>query len=52
MDDNLTKNKEKYIQQLTEQEKEVLKLAKEILQSSFTVEKSIGFLEWQKNNIK
>ena len=36
-----------YLAQLTPQEQRVLKIAREHLESSFTLEKSIGFLEWQ-----
>ena len=35
-----------YISQLNEQEKLVLEIAKEHLQSSFDITKSIGFQEW------
>lgn len=45
-DENLIK---KYINQLTEQEKIVLKIAQEHLQSSFDIVKSIGYKEWVKN---
>lgn len=37
-----------YIEQLSPQEKIVLKIAREHLQSSFCIEKSLGFLEWCK----
>jgi len=37
-----------YISQLNEQEKLVLEIAKEHLQSSFDITKSIGFQEWVK----
>lgn len=37
-----------YIQQLTPQEKIVLKIATEHLETSFCIEKSLGFLEWHK----
>ena len=39
----------KYINQLTEQEQIVLKIAQEHLQSSFDIIKSIGYKEWLKN---
>ena len=39
----------KYINQLTEQEQIVLKIAQEHLQSSFDIVKSIGYKEWLKN---
>jgi len=37
-----------YIQQMSPQEKLVLKIATEHLESSFDIEKSIGFKEWLK----
>jgi len=37
-----------YIAQLTPQEQKVLKIAREHLESSFNLVKSIGFQEWQK----
>jgi hypothetical protein len=40
---------EQYISQLNNQEKIVLKIATEHLKSSFDIEKSIGFKNWQKN---
>jgi hypothetical protein len=39
---------EQYISQLNNQEKIVLKIATEHLKSSFDIEKSIGFKNWQK----
>ena len=38
---------EQYIAQLTSQEKIVLKIAQQHLGSSFSLENSIGFIEWQ-----
>ena len=38
-----------YIQQLNEEEKIVLKIAKEHLGTSFNIEKSIGYKKWLKN---
>ncbi len=35
-----------YIAQLSEQEQIVLEIAKEHLESSFDIKKSIGFMEW------
>ena len=43
---------EQYISQLNNQEKIVLKIATEHLKSSFDIEKSIGFKNWQKKFIK
>ena len=43
-----------YIASLNEQEKMVMEIAKDHLQSSFDVEKSLGFKKWlsnQKQNI-
>jgi len=42
-----------YIEQLTEIEQIVLDIAKDQLESSFSLEKSIGFMEWCKktNNV-
>jgi len=39
-----------YIQQLSEIEKIAFQIAKNHLGSSFNIEKSIGFIEWKKNN--
>lgn len=41
---------EKYLKTLNEQEILILNLAKEHLKTSFNIEKSIGFIEWKKNN--
>ena len=38
-----------YINQLTEDEKIVMKIAEKQLQTSFSIQKSIGFIEWKKN---
>ena len=40
----------KYINSLNTIEKEALNIAKEQLESSFCLEKSIGFLEFKKEN--
>ena len=48
---NTQKENEKvslYIQQLTEQQKIVLNIAKEHLATSFCIEKSLGYLNWLK----
>lgn len=37
---------QKYVEQMTEQERLVLEIAKEHLGSSFDIEKSIGFVKW------
>lgn len=41
-----------YLEQLSESEKKVLKIAENILETSFNIEKSIGFLEWKSKNSK
>ena len=41
---------DEYINKLTEQEKMILKIAREHVESSFDIEKSIGFIEWFKKN--
>jgi hypothetical protein len=38
---------QEYISELNEQEKIVLAIAKEHLESSYDVEKSIGFIRWK-----
>lgn len=38
-----------YIAQLSPMEKKVLEIAKSHLESSFSLEKSIGYQEWKKN---
>ena len=43
--EDISKSK-KYIEQLSEKEKKILNKAKEILGSSFDINKSIGFQEW------
>ena len=48
MDKPILEPVELYIQQMTLQEKLVLKIAIEHLESSFDIEKSIGFQEWLK----
>ena len=39
---------DKYIEQLDDKEKIALKIARENLESSFDIKKSIGFLKWNK----
>lgn len=40
---------EEYIKQLSIDEKIVMEIAQKQLQSSFSLEKSIGFIEWKNN---
>lgn len=41
---------DKYISQLNDIEKKVLTIAQEHLETSFSIEKSIGFKQWLKSN--
>ena len=50
--ENLEKLISEYINQLDELEKIALEVAKEQLESSFSIEKSIGFLKWKENKDK
>ena len=43
---------QEYINQLDELENVALDVAKEQLESSFSIEKSIGFLKWKENKDK
>jgi hypothetical protein len=40
---------QEYIESLSDEERMVIKIAEEILKSSFDISSSIGFLEWLKN---
>ena len=45
------KSVKEYIKSLSEDEKKVLQIAKDELETSFSIQKSIGFKKWiQKNN--
>ncbi len=44
------KQVKKYVKSLSEKEKIAYVIAKEDLQSSFDITKSIGFLSWKKKN--
>ena len=49
--DEKDKEKQKYIESLSQQEKKALEIAKKQLESSFCLEKSIGYLNYlQKKN--
>jgi len=49
-DDFSEKNAEilKYLEQLSEGERQTYEIAKQHLESSFSIEKSIGFINWKK----
>ena len=49
-DDEIKNLIDNYISQLNDIEKKVLIIAKEHLETSFSIEKSIGFKQWLKNN--
>jgi hypothetical protein len=40
-----------YISQMNIQERKAYEIAKEHLETSFNIQKSIGFLQWKKDNI-
>jgi hypothetical protein len=50
--ENLEKLISEYINQLDDFEKIAFNVAKEQLESSFSIEKSIGFLKWKENKDK
>ena len=50
--ENLEKLISEYINQLDDLEKITLEVAKEQLESSFSIEKSIGFLKWKEKKDK
>lgn len=43
---------QEYIESLDETEKLVLEIAKDHLESSFCIERSVGFVKWLKDNSK
>lgn len=50
MPEKQIENIQKYIDQMTEREKKAYHIAKDLLQSSFNIKKSIGYQNWLKNN--
>lgn len=50
MSEKEIENIQKYIAQMTEREKKAYNIAKDLLQSSFNIQKSIGYQNWLKNN--
>ena len=46
------KIKKQYIKQLTDKEKKAMAIAIDHLGSSFSLEKSLGFIKWIKKNSK
>ena len=57
MEEELTKESTKeelhmlYISQMSVQERKAYEIAKEHLETSFNIDKSIGFIEWKKSKI-
>jgi hypothetical protein len=49
MPQNLSEDAKEYINSLSEMEKKVLQIAIEHLETSFSLEKSIGYQKWLKN---
>jgi len=47
-DKKYTKDEEAYIASMSEQERMVLSIAQDHLESSFDIERSIGFINWKK----
>ena len=43
---------QEYISTLNEREKHVMEIANEHLQSSFCIERSVGFVKWKNSNKK
>ena len=43
----MNSEKEKYIEQLSDNERKTYEIANQHLESSFSVEKSIGFINWK-----
>ncbi len=43
---------EEYIESMTEMEKMVMEIAREHLESSFCLEKSVGFINWYREKLK
>ena len=48
-EENKDQQQEKYVQSLSEREYKAYLIAKSHLGSSFDLEKSIGYMEWKKN---
>ena len=45
---NTTSDIQEYLERISERERKVIEIAKEVLESSFNIQKSIGFEEWKK----
>ena len=48
----LSKEEKEYVKSLTDEESKTLKIARDHLESSFNLRKSIGFIKWKENKAK
>ena len=54
MDSKVTQSEEEkeYLNSLTDEESKTLEIARDHLESSFNLRKSIGFIKWKENKAK
>ena len=48
----LSKEEQEYVKSLTNEESKTLEIARDHLESSFNMRKSIGFIKWKENKEK
>ena len=48
----LSKEEKEYVKSLTDEESKTLEIARDHLESSFNLRKSIGFIKWKENKAK
>jgi hypothetical protein len=48
----LSKEEKEYVKSLTDEESKTLEIARDHLESSFNMRKSIGFIKWKENKEK
>ena len=48
----LSKEEKEYVKSLTNEESKTLEIARDHLESSFNLRKSIGFIKWKENKAK
>ena len=48
----LSKEEQEYVKSLTNEESKTLEIARDHLESSFNMRKSIGFIKWKENKDK
>lgn len=51
MERNKLSEENEYLNSLTKQEKKTLEIARSHLESSFNMDKSIGFIQWKENQM-